>query len=114
MTKSIATNRNNDIFVGPDGNLAMVSGLDAIVQNCKNVMETQTGELVLNLPRGVPTLDTIFLKYTPEQFEVAARAMLLTIAGVLSVESFTIVKSRGVARYAAVISTIYGPGVVNG
>lgn len=44
---SIATDENNDIYLDKFGNLATVTGLDAVAQVCRNTVLTTYGELIL-------------------------------------------------------------------
>lgn len=109
---SIATNANNDIYLDANGNLAMVTGLDAVVQDCEHVMKAQLGEMPLALDEGVPTLTTIWASWKPAQFEAYARAMLLSVPGVVAVTAFTLTRAAGVASYVAEIQTIYSEQAV--
>lgn len=114
MTRSLATTLNNDILLGADGNLAFVSGLDAVIQNCRSVMQTRLEECALNITRGLPFFGAAFDRLNPAQFEAAGRAMLATITGVISVKTFQVTRNGVVMNYAATIQTIYGDGEVNG
>lgn len=111
---SIATNANNDIFVDSSGNLAMVTGLAGVEQDCEHAMKTQLGEVVLNLQQGVPTDATIWSIYKPLQFEAAARATLLAVQNVLAVTAFSIDRINGVAVYTADIETAFGATAIQG
>lgn len=111
---SIATNSRNDIYVGSDGNLAMVSGIAAVEQDCEHAMKAQLGEMPLALDQGVPTMATIWDRWNPVQFEAYARRMLLSVQDVTAVTSFTLTRSSGVASYVAVIQTTFGETTVSG
>lgn len=111
---SLAKNAANDIYLGPDGNIAVVRDLDAVIQDCESMMYTQLGEVALDTSIGVPTLDTIWLGWKPGQFEAAARAALAPVPGVVAVRTFEITRAGGVAFYTAQIETIYGIGTATG
>lgn len=111
---SLATNSNNDIFMGPDYNLALVRDLAATVQDCQNAMEAQLGEMPLAADRGVPTMATVWSNYKPAQFEAAARAILLTVPNVTGIKSFTITQVGDQARYSVEIQSTFGPATVAG
>lgn len=111
---SIATNANNDIYLDATGNLAMVSGINAVQQDCEHAMKTQVGECILQTTYGVPTMETVWLEWKPKQFEAAARALLLTVPDVIQVTSFTITRSGNVANYTADIESTYGPLAIQG
>ena len=111
---SLATNVNNDIFMGPDYNLALVRDLAAVEQDCRNAMEAQLGEMPLARDRGVPTMATIWQDYKPAQFEAAARAILLTVPNVTGIQFFTITQVGDQARYAVAINSTFGPATIVG
>ena len=104
---SIATNANNDIYLDATGNLAMVSGVAAVQQDCEHAMKAQLGEMALFLTSGMPTLETVWANWRPLQFEAAARRTLLAVPGVVAVKAFSITRSAGVATYTATIQTEY-------
>lgn len=111
---SLATDTNNDIFMGPDKNLVLVRNLAAVIQDTKNAVEAQLGEMPLALDRGVPTMATIWDEYKPMQFEAAARAIILTVPDVTGIKSFNLVQVGDQARYTTEINSIYGPATVAG
>lgn len=114
MTRSLAMDANNDLVLGPDGNLAFVADLAAVLQNCKSAMQTQLGEVALDTTRGIPTFDTVFTAWNPDQFEVAARAMLLSVSGVVAVTAFSAARANNIMSYTATIQTTFGTGDING
>lgn len=114
MTQAIACTRNYDMYLDSSGHIAMVSGLAAVVQNCRSALSVRLGECFLNTTRGMPFDSAVFGFYNPAQFEAAGRALLMQISGVTSVKAFTMVRKGAVVRYTATISTIYGDGELNG
>ena len=114
MTQAIACNSNYDMFLGTDGHIAMVSGLDAVEQNCRSALSVRLGECVLDLTRGMPFFEAAFNNFNPAQYEAAGRMFLLTLAGVTAVKSFVVTRDGSTFKYRAEISTVYGDGVVNG
>lgn len=109
---SIATNSANDIYVGADGNLATVRGLQAVLQDCEHAMKAQLGEMVLATNKGLPTMDTVWLQQRLPQFNAAARRTLRAISGVKDVAAFVSAVEGNALVYRAVISTEYGTGIV--
>lgn len=109
---SIATDARNDIYIGADGNLAMASGLQAVLQDCEHTMKAQLGEMVLATTKGLPTMDTVWLQQRLPQFSAAARKALRAVSGVTDVPSFAAVVENNTLIYRAVISTEYGTGIV--
>lgn len=105
---TLATDRNNDLYLDEAGNIAIASGLDAVTLDCKAAMETRLGECVLDTTLGIPMFETVFLSYQPAQFQAAARKALVSVTGVTGVNAVNITRSGGVMRYVAEISTIFG------
>lgn len=102
------TNENNDIFIGKNGNLAISSDLQALIQSCEQAMKAQAGELVLNTTRGIPTMQTAW-GGSPNvaQFEAFSRRALLSVNGVIDA-SVSASTAGDTLRYTATIRTIYG------
>jgi hypothetical protein len=113
MKQMIASDVNNDIIT-VNGNIRFLTGINAVLQNCKSAMLAQRGEMMYALTSGMPWRATTFDRYDPRQFEAAARDVLLGVTGVVSVLSFNMQAQNGVLTYATTIQTIYGNGVING
>lgn len=112
--KSFAMNSNNDMYIGTDGNLAIVSDIDAVMQNCRSAMQAQLGEMQFDTARGMPNRATVYDTYNPVQFTAAGRTTLAAVEGVVSVVNFTVQRSGDTLNYSATIKTIYGTGAING
>ena len=108
MIISIATNDKNDMFLDAAGNLAMVTGIDAVKQDCEHAMKAQLGEMVLQMNDGIPYADTVFQRVNLAAFEAAARSALMKVRGVVQINSFAVAVTDGVLRYDTTIMTIYG------
>jgi hypothetical protein len=106
---SIATNSKNDIFAGPDGNLALTApGVATVIQDCQHAMQGQLGEMTLDLPNGVPTLETVWNNWNPAQFSAYARRVLAAVPNVIAVKQFSITREGDVASYVALIQSAFG------
>lgn len=114
MTRMISSDSNGDIYIGPDGSLAIVTGLDAVMQACAAAARTQLGEMIFAVDQGLPNFQAVW-NGAPNvsQFEAYLRANLLTVPDVVSVDSVTIATSGGALTYTATITTIYGTGAVS-
>jgi hypothetical protein len=112
---TLAVNSNNDIYVGNDGNLAIVYNLEATLQACAQAAKTQLGEMVLATDQGIPNFQTVWVG-TPNlpQFEAAVRYALLNVPGVTGIQSFITSMQGTSLLYTAIIVTIYGTGNING
>lgn len=113
-TRTIETTAANDIALDVNGNVSIVTGLDAVIGNCKTAIQAQRGEMQYAVNTGMPTLATAWENYNPIQFEAAARTILKAVPDVIEVESFSTTRSGEALRYTAVIRTIYGRGSLNG
>lgn len=109
---SIATNAANDLYIAADGKLATVRGLEAVLQDCEHAMKAQLGEMVLAIDKGLPTMDTVWLRQRLPQFDAAARRTLRAVNGVTDVPAFSSSVEDNRLSYRAVISTQYGTGIV--
>lgn len=113
MTQSIGLDANGDIHTA-NGNLVFVSSLSAVMQNCQTAMLAQRGEMMYATDTGMPTLQTAWNNYSPQQFEAAARAVITAVSGVVSVLAFSAKLTDGTLSYSATINTIYGVSSING
>jgi hypothetical protein len=106
---SLALNSKNDIYLGPDNNLALVTGVAATEQDCATAVKAQLGEMPLALQRGNPYLTCVFLNWKPLQFQASARALWLNLwlGNVVSIQSFTMTRVNGVGSYQAQIKTTF-------
>ena len=105
---SLAANENNDIFLDADNNIAQVTGIRAVAQNCATAMKAQFGEMIYAADKGLPTLQTVWDDFDGERFEAASRATLGEVPGVVFIRSFEYAQVGDVLTYSATIETIYG------
>lgn len=114
MTKTLGINESNDIFIGVDGKLSVLSDLDAVMQCCQTAAQAQLGEMVLAIDQGVPTDETVWTSSANvAQFEAYVRQAILTVAGVIQITDFSVIVQNNQVQYSATISTIFGNGALN-
>lgn len=115
MTKTLAVDENNDIYIGNDGNLAIVTGIEATLQACAQAVQAQLGEMILAVDQGMPNFQTIW-NGAPNvpQFEGYLRSTILGVENVLEIEDLTITPENGILSYQAQILTSFGSAVLNG
>lgn len=115
MSKIFAVNANNDLYLGTDGNLAVVTGITAVMQECQQAAQTRLGEMVLNIDLGVPYFEYVF-NGVPNyaQFQAALRTAFLSVDNVTDVKTLNIVQDGDNLRYTAEIQTTFGNGVISG
>lgn len=112
--KTLGTNSKNDLHIGVDGRLVVLSDLDAVMQNCATAMKAQRAEMIYAMEDGMPFRQTAWDTFNPVQFEAAARMVILAVAGVTDVQSFGMSMNDNILSYTAVIVTTYGLGILNG
>jgi hypothetical protein len=115
MVQTFATNSSgNDLYIGLDGNLAVLSGLAAVEAACATASKAQLGEMVLAMKSGIPNFQTVWVGVPNIRlWESYLRATLQNVEGVNQVTSITAKAQSGSLSYDATISTPYGPGEVS-
>lgn len=111
---SLLSTFRNDLYLDAVGNLAMDDGAQAVAACCRSAIQAQRGEMQFALTDGMPTTETAWDRYSPAQFEAAARAIIRGVPDVLEVVAFTIERAGEALRYTATIRTVYGETVING
>ena len=112
MTQTVGETTTRDLLKGPDGNLSFVSAVDAVALLCKARIEAQRNEMVYATDQGMPMRTTAFDTFNQNQFEAAARTIILATPDVTGVQSFSLTKPGNTLDYVAVIQTIYGAATV--
>lgn len=115
MTQTIGTNSANDVYLGPDGNIVLLSGIEAVAAACATASKLQLGEAVLQSGLGLPNFQTIWVG-SPDYaiWESYLQTTLLGVLGVKQVNSITLSAKNNVLSYTAEIETIFGVTVING
>ena len=106
---TIAFDRNSDLFLDGQGNLAMATGRYALSYITLNAIRTVRGELVYNTEAGVPYFTTVF-ENPPNLrlWEYYVRENALAVDGVISVDSFLCEIKNNAVSYEMVMSTEWG------
>lgn len=109
MPLTVAENENNDMFLGPDGNIVMYDGIQAVAQLCKAAAETLLGEMIFDTATGIPYFEEVFTGVVNfSRFEASLRTNLSAIDGVMAIENIELNLNSGIFSYSVVIVTIYG------
>jgi len=82
-----ALSRDNDIFVGPDGNLATVRDGAEVVQHVRSRLQFFRGEWFLDLEAGTPWFQDVFTK--PANLGLVESIIKSRILDTNNVESLT-------------------------
>jgi hypothetical protein len=116
MTQTLAVNSDNDLYIGEDGNIAIFSGAQAVLQACEQAAKTIAGEMIFQDQDGIPDFQTIWRGGSPNlnQYETALREAILSVQDVTNIESLSVSISNHTLFYNAVINTIYGAVIANG
>lgn len=115
MSIVFAENENNDLYLGQNGQLVLVSGLDAAAQLSKSAVEAQQGEMLYAVDRGVPTEEVVWSGAPNlQQFEFFARREIMLVDGVTEVVTFEAEVVGDAVVYTATIKTTFGEGIVSG
>lgn len=109
MVQSLGVDASNDVYLSADGNIALLSGVEAVRDACKTVAQAQLGEMVFATKNGLPTMQTIWIG-TPKValYESYLRTALESVEGVVAVKELKYTLDGGVFAYTATLETIYG------
>jgi len=115
MAITFAVDDNNDLYIGDDGRLVLVRGLQAVLQACAQAAKTLLGEMILQTNKGLPNFETIW-NGTPNipQWEAALRKTILAVVDVTGISRLTTSVTNNTLSYAIEIQTVYGIGEING
>jgi hypothetical protein len=114
VVTTFATDSKNDIFLGTDGRIVVLSGLQAVLSACEAASKSQLGEMVLTNKKGIPNFQAVWVG-SPNYsiFQSYLRTTLLSVPDVIDVESIEISVEGDVLKYTATIETTFGTGVLN-
>lgn len=115
MTQTLGTNSLNDIYLGTDGNLVVLKGIDAVLGACATVSKSQLGEMVLAKNAGIPNFQSIWVGVPNYAiWEQYLRTALENVNGVVQVVSLVLSVLNNTLSYTATIQTEFGTGILNG
>lgn len=109
MVQTLATNEKNDIFLDSSGNIAVLTGAQAVAGACTTLSQAKLGEMILTNTQGIPYDQAIFIG-TPnlKVWQSYLLAALQNIAGVIQVNNLEVTVEQNTLVYRATIQTIYG------
>ena len=115
MTQTFATNENNDLYIGKDGNLAIVNGLEAVLQACQTATRLKLGEAKFNIELGIPYFESVFNGITNLQhYENVLRETLKSVQGVIGILNLNIEVKDNSLNYSVEIITQFGNSILEG
>lgn len=115
MTQTLAVNDDNDLFLNPNGDISVYTGLNATLQACEQAVKTISGEMVLDNQAGVPYFEAAF-DGSPNLaiFSAGVKTAILGVDGVNQILNLDINIEGDSIVWEATILTIYGEGQING
>lgn len=113
--QTFAADQNNDLYIGADGSLAIVTNLQAVLQAAQQAAQTSLGEMIYATDQGMPFFSTAW-SGAPNvaQYEAALRRTLLAVPDVVGIQAVDITTAGNRLSYVVTIETTYGVGVLNG
>lgn len=113
--KTLATDKNNDLFINAEGYIAVSEDLDALANISKNAVLVNRGELHYNVLNGIPYLETIFSdSVNTDMFQANIIQTLEGLEGVERISAFSFDIKDGIYSYSVEEITEYGTVVLNG
>lgn len=115
MTITLGLNENNDLYLGSDGNLVVLSGIEAVAAACLTISKTILGEMVLTTTQGLPDFQAVWVGVPNlKVWESYLRRSLQNVSGVIDVISIKVAKENDTLFYTATIRTQFGITTING
>jgi hypothetical protein len=115
MPTMFAVDENDDLYLDDAGNIAIVTGLEAVLQNCAHAVKAQLGEMILQTDQGMPDFQVIWNgNPNVSQFEASLREIILAQPNVISISELTTVINNNILSYTITIVTDFGEGAING
>lgn len=115
MTLTLGLNSENDVYLGADGNIVVLSGIEAVAGACYTISKSRLGEMVLTTTQGIPYFETTWagvpnLKIWQSYLTNALR----NVSGVTGIKSIEPQINDNILSYTAVIETQYGTTTISG
>ena len=115
MTKTIATNSNNDIYLDASGNLAVLTGQEAVAAACRTASLLQLCEAIYQTNLGLPNFQAIWVGVPNLAiYEAYLRKTIQSVECVVSITSLKTSVENNVLRYTATVESVYGSLYLNG
>ena len=112
---TIAINSSNDIYLDPNGNIALKTDLEAMGDIYVNKAQTNKGELIYNAEKGIDYFNTIFGEPCyPDIFQNELISELENTAETIKITGFNQEISNGIYSYTVNCQTSYGDINLNG
>ena len=113
--KTILTNKDNDLYLDINNNLALGEGLEAGANISKNAVLVTLGECLFNTTKGIPYFENIF-NYFPlvDLFQAAIIRTVESLPFVNRTSNFQYKQENGIFSYSVTENTDLGDIQLNG
>jgi len=111
--RTLKVDDNNDLFVGQNGSMVLLTGIDAVMQDCEHYSKSQKGEMYFQTQLGVNTFGTVFEQVNLMEFKESLLENIERVPDVLSVPKLNVSKVGDTVEYTAQIQTPYGIETLN-
>jgi hypothetical protein len=111
MTQTFGTTAfpANDIYLLPNGNVAILQGQSAVEAACQSTSLLRLGEAILQTTLGIPYFQAVWAGVPNlSVYESYLRNAITSVNGVVGIQSLTISVSQGTLSYTATIESVYG------
>lgn len=113
--RTIAVNENNDIFIGTDGNLVIVDGIESVTQRCEQAARILKEELPYAQSKGIPFFQAPFGDTSNlSLYESYLRQQYMAVQEVTGVKYIRFRFEGNELQYEAGILSIYGEANISG
>jgi hypothetical protein len=110
---TIALGVTFDMYLDANGNVPLLTGVQACEQDCQSAMQTMLREMPLDYNNGVAYFDAIFRQVNLGAWVASARQQLLNVPGVVKVPNLTAEIADNQLVYTASIVTVYSPTAIS-
>lgn len=115
MALTLGLNSENDIYLAPSGNIAVLSGADAVAGTCETISRAQLGEMVLTTTQGLPNFQSVWVGVPNLKiWQSYLLRSLQNVNGVVEVNNLSLATANGILAYTATIQTQYGTTQISG
>jgi hypothetical protein len=115
MVQTFGTNSANDLYLGTDGNLILLTANDAILAACMTATRAQLGEMEYFTQNGMPNFESVWVGVPNlPLWQSYLLRILQSVDGVTLVSNITMALSNNILTYTADITTQYGTSTISG
>lgn len=115
MVQTLGTDSDNDLYLGPDGNLVVLNNNSAVLAACKTACLAQLGEMIYATKQGLPNFQAVWVGVPNiPLWQSYLLKTLQNVAGVLQVSNIVVIITGSTMRYTAQIVTQFGITQISG